>query len=290
MPSNRLRYAKDSPAATAWHILRDLSIQDFPIDPKQIAAELGIVLWERELPNTCDGCLMQVGNAWGILVNAKIRSEARRKFTIAHEIGHYLLERDSTRSCSLDEQLNAIIAEQEDDTENEQAQKQEYLLSEQRANQFAVELLMPSPIFSADSSSLSQVGLPAISILATQYGTSLTSTGIHYTRLSDLVCAIVFSDAGIIRYFAYSDGFRENKNCYLQSGQPLHPDVLASRFSNGTRVNEVMDDVPLNYWCQPKNRQMNGSHSTAEKYRIFEHSRRIPSTNQVMTFLHLPAD
>lgn len=285
MLSNRLRCAKGSPAAKAWGILRDLSIQDFPIEPRQIAAELGIVLWERELPETCDGILMQVGNAWGILVNARIKSVTRQNFTIAHEIGHYLLERDTARSCSLDERLNALIATtQECVTEEGRLQKQAYLLSEQRANRFAVELLMPSPIFLADASSLPQVGIPAITELASQYGTSLTSTAIHYTRLSDLVCAIVFSEDGIIRYFAYSNGFRENEDCYLVNGQPLHPDALASRFSKGTRFNEVMDDVPLNYWCKPNKQKLNEEID----HRIIEHSRRIPRTNQVMTFLHLP--
>lgn len=284
MLSSRLRYAKGSPAAKAWGILRDLSIQDFPIDPRQIAAELGIVVWERELPETCDGWLMQVGNACGILVNARIQSEARRNFTIAHEIGHYLLERNTDRSCSLDERLNAMIAEKECDTEESRLQKQAYLLSEQRANRFAVELLMPSPIFLADLSLHQQVGLPAIAELASQYGTSLTSTAIHYTRLSDLICAIVFSEDGIIRYFAYSNGFRENEDCYLVSGQSLHPDTLASRFSNGSRVSDAIDEVPLNYWCQPKNQQLNEE----TDYRIIEHSRRIPRTNQVITFLHLP--
>ena len=288
MLNSRLRSAKDSPTAKAWGILRDLKIRDFPIDPRQIAAKLGIVLWERELPNACDGCLMQVGNAWGILINARIRSETRRNFTIAHEIGHYLLERDTARSCSLDERLNTMMAGQVEDTEEEQSQKQAYLLSEQRANQFAVELLMPTPIFLADSSTLSQVGLPAISKLATQYGTSLTSTGIHYTRLSDLVCAIVFSEEGVIRYFAYSDGFRENKDCYLVNGQPLHPDALASRFANKTRVDELMDEVPLNYWCQPKEHRMNEDNSEGANYKIIENSRRIPRTSQVVTFLHLP--
>lgn len=278
MLSSRLRHAKGSPAAKAWGILRDLSIQDFPIEPRQIAAELGIVVWERELPETCDGWMMQVGNACGILLNARIRSKARRNFTIAHEIGHYLLEPNTTRSCSLDEQLNAMI------TEKDLLQKQDYLLSEQRANRFAVELLMPSPIFFADLTLHSQVGLPAIAELASQYGTSLTSTAIHYTRLSDLICAIVFSEDGVIRYFAYSNGFRENKDCYLVSGQQLHPDALASRCSNGSRVHEVIDDVPLNYWCQPKNNRLN----EGTEDRIIEHSRRIPSTNQVITFLHLP--
>ncbi len=284
MLSSRIRHAKGSPAAKAWGILRDLRIQDFPINPRQIAAELGIVVWERELPETCDGWLMQVGSAYGILINARIRSEARRNFTIAHEIGHYLLERDTVRSCSLDERLNVLVAAQECDTEEGRLQKQAYLLSEQRANRFAVELLMPSPIFLADLCSLQQFGLPAITKLASQYGTSLTSTAIHYTRLSDLICAIVFSEAGVIRYFAYSNGFRKNENCYLVSGQRLHPEALASQFSHGSRVSDIMDDVPLNYWCQPKNLRLN----EATDYSIIEHSRRIPRTNQVITFLHLP--
>lgn len=284
MLSSRLRHAKGSPAAKAWGILRELRIQEFPIKPRQIAAELGIVVWERELPETCDGWLMQVGNACGILINERIRSEARRNFTIAHEIGHYLLDHDKTRSCSLDEQLNFMVVEQECDTEEARLQKQTYLLSEQRANRFAVELLMPSPIFLADLSLLQQFGLPAITKLASQYGTSLTSTAIHYTRLSHLTCAIVFSEEGVIRYFAYSNGFRENEDCYLVNGQSLHPDALASRCSKGSRVSEAMDDVPLNYWCQPKNHQLN----EGTDYRIIEHSRRIPRTKQVITFLHLP--
>lgn len=288
MLNNRLRYAKGSPAAAAWGILRDLKVQNFPIDPRQIATKLGIVIWERELPGTCDGCLMRVGDAWGILINARIRSESRRNFTIAHEIGHYMLERDTVDSCSLDERLNFMIAEPGEDTEQGKSNKQAYLQSEQRANQFAAELLMPTPIFSADSSSQAQVGLPAIAALASQYGTSLTSTGIHYTRLSKFVCAIVFSEEGVIRYFAYSDAFRENKDCYLVSGQPLHPKALASQFTNKANVGELTGEVPLNYWCKPKEERMNGGDSERTNYKIFEHSRRIPSTKQVITFLHLP--
>ncbi len=285
MLNNLSHYAKGSPAAKAWGILRDLKIQDFPIDPRWIASKLGIVIWERELPINCDGCLMRVENVWGILINARIRSETRRNFTIAHEIGHYLLERDTVESCSLDERFNAVMSEQNVETEKGQA----YLQSEQRANQFAVELLMPTPIFSVDSSSHSQVGLPAISELASQYGTSLTSTAIHYTRLSKLVCAIVFSEEGAIRYFAYSDGFRENKDCYLVSGQPLHPKALASRFTSESYANEFKDEVPLNYWCRPDQRRTSEKSAENSDYKILEHSRRIPSTKQIMTFLCIPS-
>ncbi len=285
MPNNRLHYAKDSPAATAWGILRDLKIQDFPIDPHCIATKLGIVIWERDLPVSCDGCLMRVGNSWGILVNDRIRSETRRNFTIAHEIGHYLLERDSIVTSPLHQQFNTVITEQNSTNKEVQA----YLQSEQRANQFAVELLMPTPIFSVDSSSHAQVGLPAITELAAQYGTSLTSTAIHYTRLSELICAIVFSDAGVIRYFAYSEGFRKNRNCYLVNGQRLHPDTLASRLANISYPNEFKDEVALNYWCRPDQHKKKENSAENVDHKIIEHSRRIPRTKQIMSFLHLPS-
>lgn len=285
MPNNRLHYAKDGPAATAWGVLRDLKIQDFPIDPRCIATKLGIVIWERELPVSCDGCLMRVGNSWGILVNARIRSESRRNFTIAHEIGHYLLERDTVETSPLYQQFNSVITEQNSTHKEVHA----YLQSEQRANQFAVELLMPTPIFSVDSSSHAQVGFPAIAELAAQYGTSLTSTAIHYTRLSELICAIVFSEAGVIRYFAYSEGFRKNKNCYLINGQTLHPKVLASRFAHKSYPNEFKDEVPLNYWCRPNQRKKKGNSAESVDDKIIEHSRRIPRTKQIMSFLHLPS-
>lgn len=285
MPNNRLHYAKDGPAATAWGLLRDLKIQDFPIDPRCIATKLGIVVWKRALPISCDGCLMRVGNAWGILVNARIRSETRRNFTIAHEIGHYLLERDTVETSLLHQQFNTVITEQ--NSTNKQVQA--YLQSEQRANQFAVELLMPTPIFSVDSSSHAQVGLPAITELAAQYGTSLTSTAIHYTRLSEFICAIVFSDAGVIRYFAYSEGFRKNKNCYLVNGQTLHPKALASRFANISYPNEFKDEVPLNYWCRPDQLKEKENNAESVDDNIIEHSRRIPRTKQIMSFLHLPS-
>ena len=279
MLNKRLQYAKDGPAAAAWGLLRDLKIQNYPIDPRYIATKLGIVIWERELPVSCDGYLMRVGNTWGILINACIRSKTRQNFTIAHEIGHYLLERDNIETRSLDERFNAVMTEQDREKEK---------VSEQRANQFAVELLMPTPIFSADLSLCSQMGLPAIASLASQYGTSLTSTSIRYTRLSKSVCAIVFSEAGFIRYFAYSDGFRKNKNCYLMCGQPLHPKALASYFTNSTTVGELIGEVPLNYWCKPKKSRMNGSNSERTNDKISEHSRRFSRTKQVMTFLHLP--
>lgn len=64
---------------------------------------------------------------------------------------------------------------------------------------------MPYPIFQVDATNLPEVGLPAIDTLAARYSTSLTSTAIRYTRLSQHVCAIVSAENGRVKYFAYSE-------------------------------------------------------------------------------------
>ena len=73
------------PAACARHLLRELNVQAIPIQPRQIAEQLQIVVWEREMESQYNGCLMRVGDAWGILLNSLIQSQSRKNFTIAHE-------------------------------------------------------------------------------------------------------------------------------------------------------------------------------------------------------------
>ncbi len=255
-----------SPARCAWQLLRDLNVQSIPVQPREIAEELQIVVWEREMDNRYDGCLMQVGDAWGILLNSLIQSQSRKNFTIAHELGHYKLDGigKSQHRCLRDD-LRAFSSHQ---------------LEEQRANQFAVELLMPAPIFKADVVEYPDVGLSAIDNLAAKYATSLTSTAIRYTRLSQHICAIVCSENGRIKYFAYSDGFRRNCDCYLVKNRPLHPDSLALKLteSRSNEIEELNGEVPLSHWCQ-----------TGAKHTLIEHSRRLPRMKQVISFLWLHA-
>ena len=253
-----------TPARCAWQLLQELDIQSIPIHPREIAEALQIVVWEREMDNQYDGCMMQVGDAWGILLNSCIQSQSRKNFTIAHELGHYKLDtvEKSQHRCLRDD-LRAFSPHQ---------------LGERRANQFAVELLMPAPIFEADMETLLDVGLASIDVLTAKYATSLTSTAIRYTRLSERICAIVFSENGRIKYFAYSDRFRQNSDCYLVRDNPLHRDTPAYRLAE-SRSNEIEQqngEVPLSHWCRTK-----------AMHTLIEHSRRLPRMNQVISFLWL---
>ena len=270
------------PAEGARQLLRELNVQYIPIQPREIAEQLQIVVWEREMESQYDGCLMRVGDTWGILLNNLIQSESRKNFTIAHELGHYYLDGGQT-----ERQVSAIGEESKmaEFVPQHRCQREDlrgfdsHQLEEQRANQFAVELLMPSPIFRADATDLPEIGLPAIDMLAAKYSTSLTSTAIRYTRLSSHVCAIVLSEGGQIKYFAYSEHFRQNSDCYLDTNKPLHPASVAALLAKGESkaVKERQRKVPLSHWC-----------STQSDQPLIEQSRRLPRMNQVLSFLWLP--
>ena len=288
-PSRKDQIAKQAasklalePAEGARQLLRELNVPGIPIQPREIAEQLQIVVWEREMETQYDGCLMRVGDTWGILLNNLIQSQSRKNFTIAHELGHYYLDGGQTEGQISAADEKDRVAEfvpqhrcQREDLRGFDSHRSE----EQRANQFAVELLMPSPIFRVDAADLPEIGLPAIDALAAKYSTSLTSTAIRYTRLSPHVCAVVLSEKGQIKYFAYSDGFRQNSDCYLTRNTPLHPDSVADLLDKGRLrdAKEHRQEVPLSYWC-----------STQSDQTLIEQSRRLPRMNQVFSFLWLP--
>lgn len=263
--ARRLPPKSRNPVECARRLLQDLNVKAIPIQPRNIAKQLEIVIWERKMESQYDGCLMRVGNVWGILINSLIRSQSRKRFTIAHELGHYHLDREETKKRH--------------SQEGELGYFNSHRPEEQRANLFAVELLMPSPTFQEDAEKQPNVGLAAIDALTARYVTSLTTTAIRYTRLSRHNCAIVFSANRRIKFFAYSNGFRLHDDCFIVKNDPVHPEALAWHLAENS-INEIRDKrgkVPLSCWCSTKSDRM-----------IIEHSRCLPRINQVVSFLWIP--
>lgn len=239
--------------------MRRLKVQNLPIRPREIAAKLEIEIWERQMSSQYDGCLIWVGTTCGILLNSTIRSEPRKNFTIAHELGHYLFDSPPISVVTKDNLLKV------DSHLLESHQK-----VEQRANRFAVELLMPTPIFQTDVNISTRIGLAAIDRLADKYSTSFTSTAIRYARLNQQACAVVMTQNQQIQHFAYSDPFRQDKSCFLKQGR--HIEINLSDSNSSTE----MQTVPLSLWCE-----------TGSERKIQEQSRPL-SGNRILTLLWLP--
>lgn len=110
-----------------------------PVDVGAIASRLGIEIVKTPFPENPDlsGVLVREHRHTFMAIN-EAQSEPRQRFTIAHEIGHFLL--DEAKAVWIDKGVHPVSYRRTGDGGTPEA----YKLEEVRANRFAAELLMPS--------------------------------------------------------------------------------------------------------------------------------------------------
>ena len=116
----------------AERILKITGINTAPVPVERIARSLGLTIKPADLGEDCSGVLVRKGNKAVIGVNWK-HSVTRRRFSIAHEIGHFDLHSGETY---IDRGYRVHFR----DLESGSGTKQE----EMEANAFAAALLMPA--------------------------------------------------------------------------------------------------------------------------------------------------
>lgn len=116
---------------------------------------------------------------WMILYNSAVRSEGRKRFTIAHEFGHYLLHR---RDQDLFECGDADI-ETGDGNERD---------IEKEADLFASTLLMPLDDFRRQVVGQT-VSFDLLGHCADRYGVSLTAAALRWAEIADKRAILVAS-------------------------------------------------------------------------------------------------
>jgi Zn-dependent peptidase ImmA (M78 family) len=120
----------------AQRVLQRLGVVEPPIPVERIAEFLGAELSYRPLEGDVSGLLYRDGDRAVIGVNALV-ARTRQRFTIAHEIGHFLLHKghevivDKLVHVNLRSNATVPIASPEEERE---------------ANWFAAELLMPASL------------------------------------------------------------------------------------------------------------------------------------------------
>ena len=142
-------------------------------------------------------CLVRAGKdiPAGIILAPGQRLE-RRRFSIAHELGHLFIPTHESRGTGWcgEEDMSAGA-----DSAN---------TFEWEANDFAAELLMPRHLFARDIANV----VPAfrdVSRLAGEewYQVSITAAALRYVELTRHACALVASHAGRIQWVTKSDSF-----------------------------------------------------------------------------------
>lgn len=101
----------------------------YPVDVRGLAQALGVAVVDEVLPDDLSGKIeCEIDGDCTITVN-RTHSETRRRFTIAHEIAHFVLHRDLIGDGIFDNGLyrSATLGER----------------IEQQANRYAATILMP---------------------------------------------------------------------------------------------------------------------------------------------------
>ena len=116
---------------------------------------------------------------WLILYNSAVQSEGRKRFTIAHEFGHYILHRDGQ------DQFACGNADIETGHSNE-------LDIEAEADKFASTLLMPLDDFRRQVDG-QPVSFDLLGHCANRYGVSLTAAALRWTEIAEKRTVLVAS-------------------------------------------------------------------------------------------------
>jgi len=223
------------------------------IQVEDIAFALGVTVVERTLFGAA-ASLVRSGKSATIRVPPDERYPERKRFSIAHELGHFILKHGfSLRLLCTEEAMF--------DWHQNSGQESE-------ANFFAGELLLPRNLIK-DRCDVKEVNFKPIAKIAKDFSTSLTATAIRFVRFCPEMCALVFSKDSQITWFYKS----ENWWPYIPKG-PLDINTFACNFFRGLEVPDEPFEVDGDAWVEN-----NGVDS------IVEHSICSPRLGFVLSIL-----
>jgi Zn-dependent peptidase ImmA (M78 family) len=214
------------------------------IDPFVVLARRGI----RIIYGRLDGPTAQIfrhGDRAIIRVSDQIIQVGRLRFSIAHEIGHYLL------GHQIPNDLTAGAA-------GPYTKQQE-----READVFATEFLMPEELVRPYCESPS-IDLAAVRAIAETFRCSIVAAAVRQVELSSAQCAVVYSERGVVDWAKQSRTFADRIPAQLKIG----PGAIASDCHTCGVLDTAARVVPASAWL--------GSALTHSIDALVEHAALVP--------------
>ena len=225
--------------AKAQELIHRFGIKELPVSPFDVAGKLNISIRPKPFNQEggIAGALIRSGNDFGILYATNIPNIGYQNFTVAHEIGHFMLDghMDHLRLSDGDVHYS---------THGFYGDKYE-----REANYFAACLLMPDPLFT-QAMSTNDDGMESIKNLAEKCETSLTATSIRYIEETESISAVVVSEKDKILYALFSKEMSELKKVRRPSkNMPLPAGSLTYEINQSVdSLGESAGDINMRDW------------------------------------------
>jgi hypothetical protein len=150
----------------------------------------------------------QTANQWGILYNTAIKSPGRVNFTLAHELGHYLLHRMDLAEGKIECKRQDMFR-----WDSEHGKR------EAEANEFASYLLMPRNIFEGLIKD-EEITLHLMQHVADHFNVSLTAVLLKWLQFTNRRAMLVVGDNGYVKWVWSSERLRKS-GVFLQPKKEL---------------------------------------------------------------------
>ena len=155
-------------------ILKESNLLKPNFDVKKLASQLKIKLIEKTMSDEVSGFFVMTEGLPVITYN-KLHKPKRQRFTIAHEIGHFILH-SKEQPISIDKVPKVMF--------RNSASSSGEILKEREANSFAASLLMPKALIEHDIEHLSPIFIEdAISKMANDFGVSEQAMSFRLSNL-----------------------------------------------------------------------------------------------------------
>jgi IrrE N-terminal-like domain len=249
----------NSPSKLAYCLLDRLGAHGKP-DLAYIAGRIGLRIEEVDSEGFEGSLVRALDGPKGIIaVKKTIREVTRKRFTIAHEIGHYIIpsHRMLVNVCT-----NGMVETWRDSVKG----------PELEANEFAVELLLPAHQVRG-LLRLNDPSLETIANVANLFETSLTAAALRFIELTDLPCAVVWIENNRAQWY------RRSKTLPLYLPKEILPceGSFAIRIADGREAQKDFAQVEAEAWLDQRD--------ATRVNRVLEHSIRLPRYNAVLSFL-----
>jgi Zn-dependent peptidase ImmA (M78 family) len=212
-------------------ILRQNPELPVPVPLEEVARLAGISDFKPIASEGFEGALIaNAEKSEGVIFYSTAAARPRQRFTIGHELGHFLLpwHRQSSFQCKAQDLAFGANTEWE-----------------VQANQFSAELIMPKPLVMKRLRRFSEPDLLHVLELAKEFETSIEMTARRYVELNEYPCAIVFAKDNLVRYSTRSEFF-EHPLC-VRKGDRL-PTKSPSRQATGSP--EEWDELDSYWWLK----------------------------------------
>lgn len=209
-------------------VVEDLLLLD------EIVYARGAILHECSMEGSEARLLLGPGKPIISVSSSPLIDPHRRRFSIAHELGHLEMHRGKNlmKSCTtidIQESTNTSINS-----------------AEHEANQFASAFLIPERFVKIPFSK-SEPSFDVINDWATKLRTSITSTSLRFTQFTCEPIAVIYSFRGTIKYFRSSSEF-EDLGVFPKVNSFVGVCTGASKLFSGQKIPQRWQEVRASQW------------------------------------------